>query len=86
MTNQNKINQHAAEMAQHAEGAAKYLASIFAGQYVTPEQTRETIDFLTAKMKRDIESCQYATNEEKEFEIRRRETMINAMKVYMGLL
>lgn len=86
MVDFNKKMIYTAEMAQHAEGAVKYLASIFAGQFVTPEQTRETIDFLTAKMKRDIESCQYATNEEKEFEIRRREAMINAMKFYMGLL
>ena len=76
---------HNAEMAEHANGAAQYLGALLGGRYVTKEQTRDMIDFLFARTKRNIESCPFATQEEKDAEIHRRELLLNALKPLMGL-
>lgn len=76
---------HNAEMAEHANGAAQYLGALLGGRYVTKEQTRDMIDFLFARTKRNIESCPFTTQEEKDAEIHRRELLLNALKPLMGL-
>jgi hypothetical protein len=43
------------------------------------------IDFLFARTKRNIESCPFATQEEKDAEIHRKELLLNALKPLMGL-
>lgn len=72
-------------MEAHVIGAAQFLDSLLGGRYVTTEQTREAIDFLMAKTKRDIESCSYASQQEKDAEIHRREWLMNMLKAQMGL-
>ena len=89
MTNeidQTKLIEYNVEMAQHAEGAAQFLNKVLGGRFITKDQVRETMDFLIAKMKRDIESCPNATGEEKDAEIHRREFILNTIKASMGLL
>lgn len=61
MKDDSKIIMYSAEMAEHANGAAQFLNSLLGGQYVTKAQTREALDYLFARTKRDIESCPYAT-------------------------
>ena len=72
-------------MAEHANGAAQYLGALLGGRYVTREQTREMVDFLFAGTKRNIESYPFATQEQKDVEIHRRELLLNALKPLMGL-
>ena len=72
-------------MAEHANGAAQYLAALLGGRYVTKEQTRDMVDFLFAGTKRNIESCPFATQEEKDAEIHRREYLMRILKMQMGL-
>ena len=85
MTDENKIAQYNVEMAEHANGAAQYLDALLGGRYVTKEQTRDMIDFLFARTKRNIESCPFATQEEKDAEIHRRELLLKSLKPLMGL-
>ena len=85
MIDERKITQYNAEMAEHANGAAQYLEALLGGRFVTREQTRDMIDYLFAGTKRNIESCPFATQEEKEAEINRRELLLNALKPLMGL-
>lgn len=85
MIDNKKILQHSAEMAEHANGAAQYLGALLGGRYVTKEQTREMIDFLFAGTKRNIESCPFAPQEEKDAEIHRREYLMRILKMQMGL-
>ncbi len=85
MVDEKKMAQYSAEMVGHVAGAAQFLGSLLGGRYVTTEQTREAIDFLMAKTKRDIESCPYASQEEKDTEIHRREFLMNLLKSQMGL-
>ena len=85
MINERKIKMYDAEMVGHVAGAAQFLGSLLGGRYVTTEQTREAIDYLMAKTKRDIESCPYASQEEKDSEIHRREFLMNLLKSQMGL-
>ena len=66
MVDEKKILQHSAEMAEHANGAAQYLDALFGGRYVTKEQTRDMVDYMFAGTKRNIESCPFASQEEKE--------------------
>lgn len=56
---------HTAEMAKHANGAAQYLETLFGGRFVTKEQMRDMIYYMFAGTKRYIESCPYATQEQK---------------------
>lgn len=72
-------------MAEHANGAAQYLDALLGGRYVTKEQTRDMIDFLFARTKRNIESCPFATQEEKDAETHRRELLLKSLKPLMGL-
>jgi hypothetical protein len=85
MINERIIKMYDTEMVGHVAGAAQFLGSLLGGRYVTTEQTREAIDFLMAKTKRDIESCPYASQEEMDTEIHRRELLMNLLKSQMGL-
>lgn len=85
MVDEKKILLHSAEMAVHANGAAHYLDALFGGRYVTKEQTRDMVDYMFAGTKRNIESCPFASQEEKDAEIRRRELLLNALKPLIGL-
>ena len=85
MADENKIAQYNAEMAEHANGAAQYLSALIGGRFVTREQARDMADFVLAQTKRNIESCPFASQEEKETEIHRRESLMNMLKTQMGL-
>ena len=85
MVDNKKILLHNAEMAEHTNGAAQYLAALLGGRYVTKEQTREMVDFLFAGTKRNIESCPFATQEQKDAEIHHREYLMRMLKTQMGL-
>ena len=85
MADENKIAQYNAEMAEHANGAAQYLGALIAGRFVTREQARDMADYVLAQTKRNIESCPFASQEEKEAEIHRRESLMNMLKLQMGL-
>ena len=85
MVDEKKILLHSAEMAKHANGAAQYLDALFGGRYVTEEQTRDMVDYMFAGTKRNIESCPFASQEEKDAETHRRELLLNALKTLMGL-
>ena len=85
MLDERKVLLHSAEMAEHANGAAQYLDALFGGRFVTKEQTRDMVDYLFAKTKRNIENCPFASQEEKDAEIHRRELLLNALKPLMGL-
>lgn len=84
MIEEREILKHNAEMAEHANGAAQFMGSLVGGQYVTKEQARETMDFLLAATKRNIESFPNATRQEKDAEIRRKEFLMNMLKQQMG--
>lgn len=85
MIDEKKILLHNAEMAEHANGAAQYLEALLGGRFVTREQTRDMVDFMFAGTKRNIESCPFATQEQKDAEIQRREYLLNMIKPLMGL-
>jgi hypothetical protein len=85
MTDEQKIYLYSAEMAEHANGAAQYLEALLGGRYVTKEQTRDIVDYLFAGTKRNIESCPFVTQEQKDAELHRRELLLNALKPLMGL-
>ena len=85
MIDERKVLLHTAEMAEHANGAAQYLDALLGGRFVTKEQTRDMVDYLFAETKRNIESCPFATQDEKDAEIHRRELLLNALKPFMGL-
>lgn len=85
MIDEKKILLHSTEMAEHANGAAQYLEALLGGKFVTREQTRDMVDYLFAGTKRNIESCPFASQEEKDAEIHRREFLLNALKPLMGL-
>ena len=72
-------------MTMHANGAAQYLSALIGGSYVTREQTRDMLDFLFAGTKRNIESCPFASQEDKNAEICRRKNLMNMLKLLMGL-
>ena len=85
MVDEEKVFLHNVEMAKHANGAAQYLKALLGGKFVTREQTRDMVDYLFAGTKRNIESCPFATQEQKDAEIHRRELLLNALKPLMGL-
>lgn len=84
MTVQELLNYNI-EMAEHASGVTQFLTSLIGGQYVTKEQTCETIDFLFALTKRNIENYPNATKQEKDAVIRKKEFLKNMLKHQMGL-
>ena len=85
MIDEKKIAQYNMEMAEHADGVAQYLSALIGGRCVTRDQAREMADFVLAQTKRNIESCPFASQEEKEIEIRRRENLMNMLKSQMVL-
>lgn len=85
MIDERRIAQYNLEMAEHANGAAQYLSALIGGKYVTREQTRDMADFVLAQTKKNIESCPFASQEEKDAEIHRRENLMNILKLQMGL-
>ena len=85
MIDEKKVFLHNTEMAEHANGAAQCLGAILNGKSVTEEQTRDMVDYLFARTKRNIESCPFATQKQKDAEIHRREMMLNALKPFMEL-
>ena len=85
MIDETKIAHYNVEMAEHANGAAQYLSALFGGRFVTREQARDMADYVLAQTKRNIESCPFAYQEEKDAEIRRRENLMNLLKKQMGL-
>ena len=85
MVDEKKVFLHSAEMAEHANGAAQYLGALLGGRYVTNEQTRDMIDYLFAATKRNIESCPFATQEQKDTEMHNKELLLNTLKSFMGL-
>lgn len=86
MIDEKKIAQYNMEMTEHADGAAQFFDALFGGRFVTREQTRDMADYILAQTKRNIESCPFASQEEKkEIEIRRRENLMNMLKSQMGL-
>ena len=85
MINERKIAQYNLEIAEHANGAAQYLGALIGGRFVIREQAREMADFVLAQTKRNIESCPFASQEEKEAEIHRRENLMSMLKLQMGL-
>ena len=85
MVDEKKILQHSAEIAEHVNGAAQYLDALFGGRFVTKEQARDMVDYMFAGTKRNIESYPFASQEEKDAEIRRREYLLNMIKPLMGL-
>ena len=85
MTDNEKTMLHNFEMAAHSPGTAQFLYNLFGGGIITKQQAKETIDFCIAKMKRDIESNPYLSQEQKENEIAMRESWFNMLKVSMRL-
>ena len=85
MIDERRIVQYNAEMAEHANGAAQYLGALIGGKYVTRDQARDMADYVLAQTKRNIESCPFASQEEKDAEIRRRENLMNMLKLQIGL-
>ena len=85
MTDENKIAQYNVEMAEHANGAAQYLGALIAGRFVTREQARDMADYVLAQTKRNIESSPFASQKEKDSEIRRREILMSMLKSQIGL-
>lgn len=55
------------------------------GRYVVKEHIRDMDDFLFAGTKRNVESCPYASQDEKDAETRHRENLMNMLKSQMGL-
>ena len=85
MIDEKKIAQYNAEMAEHADGAAQYLSALIGGRFVTREQARDMADYVLAQIKRNIESCPFASQAEKDAEICRRENLMNILKSQMEL-
>ena len=85
MIDEKKIAQYNMEMTVHADGTAPYLNALIGGKFVTRDQARDMADYVLAQTKRNIESCPFASQEEKEIEIRRRENLMNMLKSQMGL-
>lgn len=84
MIDEKKIAQYNAEMAAHANGAAQFLVALIGGKFVTREQAREMADYVLAQTKRNIESCPFGSQEEKDAKIRRKEYLMNILKLRMG--
>ena len=81
MVEEKKVLLHTVEMAEHANGAAQYLDALFGGRFVTKGQTRDMVDYMFAETKRNIDSCPFATQDEKDAEIHRRELLLKALKL-----
>lgn len=84
MIDEREIVQYNAEMAEHANGSAQFLEALLGGRFVMRGQ-RDMVDYLFAGTKRNIESCPFASQEEKDAEIHNKELLLNALKSFMGL-
>lgn len=80
-----KVLSHTAEMAAHSNGAAQFFDALIGGRFVTREQARDMADYVLAQTKRYIESCPFASQKEKDAEIRIKENLMNMLKLQMGL-
>lgn len=80
-----RVLSHTAEMAVHANWAAQFFKALIGGRFVTLEQTRDIADYILGQTKRNIESCPFASQEQKDAEIHRKENIMNSMKLKMGL-
>ena len=85
MIDEKKVFMHTVELSEHVNGAAQYLSALIGGRFVTREQARDMADYVLAQTKRNLESCPFASQEEKDAEIRRRENLMNMLKLQMGL-
>lgn len=85
MIDEQKVFLHSVEMAEHANGVAQYLDALFGGRFVTKEQTRDMVDYMFARTKRNIESCPFVSQEVKDTEIWRRDNILNMLKPLFGL-
>jgi len=85
MIDEKKVLQYNLEMSEHVNGSALYLDTLSGGRFVTKEQTRDMVDYMFAGTKRNIESCPFASQEEKDAEIHRKECLLNMIKPLMGL-
>ncbi len=85
MTDEKKIAQYNMEMAEHANGAAQYLDAFANNKSITREQARDMADYVLAETKKNIESNPFASQEEKDAEIRRRENIMKILKSQTGL-
>ena len=72
-------------MAAHADGMKLFIDSFSKDIPITKEQAREAVDYVTANMKRNIESNPYTSREEKDDEIHRNEMLLNSLKSLTGL-
>lgn len=85
MVDDKKVLLHSAEMTEHTSGAAQYWDALFGGRFVTKEQTRDMVDYMFRAKKRNIKSYPFASQEEKNAEIHRREFLMKILKTQMGL-
>ncbi len=85
MVDSQKVLSHTIEMAAHANGAAQFFDALIGGRFVTREQTRDMADFVLAQTKRNIKSCPFVSQEEKDAEIRIKENLMNILKFQLGL-
>ena len=85
MIDEKKKAQYNMEMAEHADGAAQYMNAFANGKSITREQASDMADYVLAKTKKDIESNPFASQEEKNAEIRRRENLVKILKSQTGL-
>ena len=69
MIDNEKVLMHQFEMAAHSQGTAQFLYNLFGEGAITKQQAKETIDFCIAKMKRDIESNPYLSQEQKKMKL-----------------
>ena len=85
MIDERKMAQYNAEMAKHSDGSAQFLVALIGGRFVTREQARDMADYVLAQTKRNIESCPFASQAEKDAEIHRGEYLMNILKSQMGI-
>lgn len=85
MIDEKKIAQYNAEMTEHTDGAIKVFNAIANGKSVSREQDREMADYVLTEIKKNIESCPFASQEEKDAEIHCRENLVNVLKSQIGL-
>ena len=83
MVDSQKVRSHTTEMAAHADRAAQFFDAFIGGRFVTREQACDMADFILAQTKRNIESCPFASQVEKDVDIRCKEDLINRLNLQM---
>ena len=86
MVDKRKFAMHEVEMAEHVNGAMQFLDAFWGEKYITNEQAGEMLDYILAETKHHIERNPFASQAEKDAEIRRRESFINQIKKLRGLI